>query len=329
MKKIVLIILSVLLALALYLINNERIMGYLSKTSRQEANLLVVESWMPDYAIDEALKEFQSGNYDLIITTGLITPDVEYFNMYSNGYLIFYPESILPPDSIKKRHLIEVTAHSKMGGRYMAHFNLHVNDSLKAEFMANDKIQKFAIDWVGSLDEIDSILVHFDNDYVDEKGDINLYVKEITIDNKYVIPYQFHTEFDMGRLDGNNRMNNNYRSNAEIIRNTLIDKGVDTNRVIAVTAEKTMINRTLSSVLAFREWKNEYHGKISGINVISLGTHSRRTWVTYQKIIGRKESVGVIALKENTTWKRKTDKYFIILKDFLEFLYYKFLLIFY
>ncbi len=35
-----------------------------------DSNILVVEGWIPDYALKQAIKEFKSNNYSLLITTG-------------------------------------------------------------------------------------------------------------------------------------------------------------------------------------------------------------------------------------------------------------------
>jgi len=329
LKKILIIFAPAASVLLLFILASDRIASFLSHTERTEANLLIVEGWLPDYAIDEAYNEFKTGKYDLIVTTGLITPDVEYFNMYSNGFLAFYPGTIFKADSIRKKHIIEITAHSKMGGKYSSHFNFFVNDSIIGNFVADEKVQKYSISWEGDLRNIDSLLVHFDNDYVDEKGDINLYVKEIIIDGNYTIPFQFHSEFDMGRLDGMKRQLNNYDSNAGIVRNTLINKGIDSNIVVAVAAGKTSFNRTLSSVTAFRDWRKGYNGFVKGINIISLGTHSRRTWITYKMILGNDERIGVISVKDVRQGFSGMKKYTYVLKEFLDLLYYRFILIFY
>ncbi|BAY20339.1 hypothetical protein NIES2100_00800 [Calothrix sp. NIES-2100] len=36
----------------------------------KSAEILVVQGWLPDYAIQEAVAEFKSSNYRQIITTG-------------------------------------------------------------------------------------------------------------------------------------------------------------------------------------------------------------------------------------------------------------------
>ena len=329
LKKIAIITGIFLVGILLFIASGDRIISFLSLTSRTDANLLVVEGWLPDYAIEEAYSEFKSGRYNLIVTTGLITQDVEYFNMYSNGFLVFYPGYLLKADTIFKKHQIEITAHSKMGGKYGSHFNFFINDSITADFKVDERVQKYSVLWEGDLRNIDSLLVHFDNDYVDEKGDINLYVKDIIIDGIYVIPYQFHSEFDMGYLDGMKREKNNYNSNAEIARNILINKGIDSKMIIAVTAGKTAINRTLSSVVEFRDWRKGYNGIVNGINIISLGTHSRRTWITYKNILGNDEKIGVISIKDARREFSGIKMYTYVLKEFLDLLYYKIILIFY
>lgn len=50
----------------------------------KSAELLVVEGWVPDYAIEEALTEFKSGAYRQIITTGGTLEIGNYLTDYTN-----------------------------------------------------------------------------------------------------------------------------------------------------------------------------------------------------------------------------------------------------
>jgi len=43
---------------------------FLAITHRVDANTLVVEGWIHDYAIREAVEEFRRGSYHQILTTG-------------------------------------------------------------------------------------------------------------------------------------------------------------------------------------------------------------------------------------------------------------------
>jgi uncharacterized SAM-binding protein YcdF (DUF218 family) len=43
---------------------------FLARTDREPADILIVEGWLPDYAIKQAAEEFQSGGYKSILVTG-------------------------------------------------------------------------------------------------------------------------------------------------------------------------------------------------------------------------------------------------------------------
>ena len=58
--------------------------SFLAITSPIKADLLVVEGWLPDYAIKNALTEFESGSYRKIITTGGPLPTGYYLAEYKN-----------------------------------------------------------------------------------------------------------------------------------------------------------------------------------------------------------------------------------------------------
>ena len=300
---------------------------FLSKNKKVKANILIVEGWLPPSALEIAYKEFRNNRYDLIITTGVKSSNLDFCNISMNGYLIFYPKLKLSTNNGNDNHIIEVTAHSEMGGKYCAHFNFYVNDSLVADFNADKKIRKYSINWNGPLKDINRLLINFDNDMVDDRGDRNLYIKEIIIDHKIIIPYQFNSEYDIGLLDGKDKIVNNFDSNAEIARNNLIAYGVDSSVVIAVPANKVTINRTLTSALAFRDWLKTTDKNVTGINIISQGIHSRRTWMTYNKIIGKSYKIGIISLTEVEKFNSKRPGVFKILYEIIGLLYYSIILI--
>ncbi len=300
--------------------------GYLSKSEQVKANVLIVEGWLPDYALDLACKEYREKGYQYIITTGIKYFE-EYFNVSENGYLIFYPpKSSLSRGEISE-HLIEVDAHGSLSGDYSAHFNLYVNDTLISSYIADRHKRKYSAKWYGSLSTIDSVMVQFTNDRKDENGDINLYVKDIVIDKKITIPYLYNSEYDMSKLDRKRRIVNNFNSTAELARNWLLSKGIDSSQIIAVPAERVRINRTLTSALAFRDWIKRTNIDIKGINIISLGTHARRTWMIFNKVLNEKYSIGIISIPDfyfNHSWIYKLFK---TLRESLGIIYYWIILI--
>lgn len=298
---------------------------YLSKTERVSANLLIVEGWLPPYAIEMAYNEFKTHDYDFIITTGI--KNSEYYLVYTNGYLIFNTSYIINGSGRKGEHTIEIEAFSELDKENCAHFNVFVNDSIAGSFFADNKKRKYEVTWNGELEKIDSVMVQFDNDIVNEYGDRNLYIKEIIFDHKIHIPYQNNSEYDINEPDGVRRFNNNYSSFAELARNRLLSLGLDSSLVVAIPGERVRINRTLTSVLAFRDWLKQSDIEIKGINVITMGTHARRTWMTYNKILNNRYDIGIISLPDylnSFSEKRKLLKTF---RETLGIIYYWVLLI--
>ncbi|MHC0063133.1 YdcF family protein [Nostoc sp. UIC 10890] len=78
---------AIAIALIAYLIffTITHVHSFLAVTSPiKSAQALIVEGWLPDYAIEEALAEFQNGSYSQIITTGGTLGKGSYLTGYKN-----------------------------------------------------------------------------------------------------------------------------------------------------------------------------------------------------------------------------------------------------
>jgi hypothetical protein len=300
--------------------------GYLSKSEQVRANILIVEGWLPEYAFDLAFKEFEKNNYEYVITTGLKFFE-DYFELSENGYLVFHPKIANSIINEERQHIIEVNAYGSLNGAYSAHFNIYVNNVQTGDFFADKHKRKYFVKWVGPLSAIETIAIQFTNDKVDEYGDINLYVKDIVIDHKIVIPYLNNSEYDMYQLGGKRRMVNNFNSVAELARNRLLALGIDSAKVTAVPGAMVNINRTLTSALAFRDWLNKSDINIKGLNIISLGAHTRRTWMIYNKILKERYPIGIISVPDYNYNRSNINKLFKTIRETLGIIYYWIILI--
>ncbi len=298
---------------------------YLSKTEKVEANLLIIEGWLPSYAIEMAYDEFKDNHYDLIITTGIKIS--EYYQVYTNGYLIFYTNQKLKENDKSGDHTIEIEAYSELGEKNCAHFNVFINDAKVADFLADKKKRKYEITWNGKLSNIDSVIVQFDNDMVNEYGDRNLYVKDIIFNHNTKIVYQNNSEYDIGILDGKRRVINNFNSFAELARNRILSMGIDSSLILAITGNRVKLNRTLTSALAFRDWLNTSNIKVEGINIVTVGAHAKRTWMTYNKILKGTYQIGIISLPDYKNNYSKKKKIFKTLRETIGIMYYWIILI--
>jgi hypothetical protein len=54
--------------------------------------------------------------------------------------------------------------------------------------------------------------------------------------------------------------------------------------------------RTYSSAVALRDWFRDHNLAIHSFNVLTEGSHARRTSLLYQKAFGKNVAVGVIAI---------------------------------
>ncbi|NET05278.1 MAG: YdcF family protein [Merismopedia sp. SIO2A8] len=58
---------------------------FLAINSPIKADILVVEGWIPDYALKEAIDEFKNGDYQKLVTTGLPLEKGYYLAKYKNS----------------------------------------------------------------------------------------------------------------------------------------------------------------------------------------------------------------------------------------------------
>jgi len=311
----------------LFVANNQNLSDFLSESQVADANVLILEGWLHDDAIEMLKQEVLKKDYDLIIAAGVKTSDLDFFKLPMNGHLILYTESQKFTDTVFRDHLIEITAKSKMGGIYQCHFNFYINDSIVADFVTDEHPGKTNLQWDGSLGNIDSMMVQFTNDMFDENGDRDLFLKEIIIDKEITIPYQHNSVYDIGAIGGSNRTFNAYESHPEIIRNKLLSFGLDTSRVVALTSKKTILNRTLVSALTVREWLKSSGQCVKGINVVSRGIHSRRTLITYKRVLNNTDNVGIISLPEKAEGVSGNNSVFRILVEMVDYIYYNIILI--
>jgi len=64
------VILTALLFVILLVVLVHSIHPFLAQSDPANGNILVVEGWLPDFALEEALRTFRNGEYRLMLTTG-------------------------------------------------------------------------------------------------------------------------------------------------------------------------------------------------------------------------------------------------------------------
>lgn len=305
----------------------KRLTAFLSESERIDADILIIDGWMRVSTVDSLKEEIRDNHYKHFVVAGMRSPNMDYCKMEMNGYLIFYPGFRNLPYMGKKEHLIEIVTMSKNGGIYKCHYYFHINDSIAGDFYSEGFENTALVKWTGSLNDIDSMMVQFTNDMYDDFGDRDLFVKEIRVDSTIIIPYQYNSVTDFGKIGGSGRTVNNYDSNPQLIRNRIYSYGIDTSKVTSITIDRKRLNRTLATALEVRRWFEESGRRIEGINVASMGIHTKRTWLTYKSVLDKSLKIGYISLPDYRDSEPKAKRVLRTLKETIDYFYYHLILI--
>lgn len=86
-----------------------------------------------------------------------------------------------------------------------------------------------------------------------------------------------------------------YPTAAEAAAAKLVELGLPRDRVIAVASGAASRDRTYSSGIAIKRWLETKEQSVKSLDVYSLGPHARRSRLLFQKALGNKVKVGVLA----------------------------------
>ena len=89
-----------------------------------------------------------------------------------------------------------------------------------------------------------------------------------------------------------------YKTYAELGAATLLKLGLDRDSVQAISMPAVRQDRTYASALALKHWLQEHNAMPTGLNLISMGPHARRSRLLFEKAFGGDSRVGIIALED-------------------------------
>ncbi len=99
-----------------------------------------------------------------------------------------------------------------------------------------------------------------------------------------------------GPAEGLRKYISDYSTAASIGAGLLHQAGVPAERIQMVPSRKTGRDRTYNAALALKRWFQTNHITPTAINVVTEGSHARRTRLLFQKALGKDVSVGIISL---------------------------------
>jgi hypothetical protein len=120
-----------------------------------------------------------------------------------------------------------------------------------------------------------------------------------------------------------------YKTYAQLGAATLIKLGLDSNSVQAVPAPRVRQDRTYAAALALKSWWQEHGIAPKRIHLMSVGPHSRRSRLLYQKAMGKDVFIGVTAIPfheyDPQRWWHYSGGVRIVISESLAYFYARFL----
>jgi DUF218 domain len=110
---------------------------------------------------------------------------------------------------------------------------------------------------------------------------------------------------------------NDFCTSASVGADLLRKNGLPNGLVQMVPSRVMDRDRTYSSAVALRNWFRDHNVAVSGIDVVTEDVHARRTRLLFQKALGDKVAVGVVAIPNPDYDARRWWRYSEGLKDVL------------
>jgi len=116
-----------------------------------------------------------------------------------------------------------------------------------------------------------------------------------------------------------------YKTFAELSAAILIRMGADPQTVHAVPSPAVSQDRTYSTAVVLRRWLREHGLASEKVNVMTLGAHSRRTLLLYEKAFGPSARVGIVAIDthdfDSAHWWRSSQGFRVVIGEVIAWLY--------
>jgi hypothetical protein len=127
-------------------------------------------------------------------------------------------------------------------------------------------------------------------------------------------------EFDSSELD---------RPREDYVAGILIRYGIPKNSLKTVLFPGSKRDRTFASALAIKEWFQQRRLSLSDLDLLTVGTHARRSRLLYQMALGDEVNVGIIGLDDPaydaSHWWRSSEGMCAVLSEVVAYLYVRFL----
>jgi len=131
-----------------------------------------------------------------------------------------------------------------------------------------------------------------------------------------------------GPENGEGGYTNDYNTSASVAAESLEKFGVPSDLVQMVPSRVFARERTYSSAVALRDWFRDHSLPIHSFNVLTEGSHARRTQLLYKEAFGKNATIGIIAVSnpdyDPKDWWRYSDGVREVIGESIAYIYAKF-----
>ena len=302
------------------------------------SNNLVVEGWLTGHELETILFESQKYGLQKVIVAGKYYPSLlnnsltlkyfkkEQFVKWNKPGVLLLTNSSLMIDLSKLLNLstdsiysISVKASDTQRNNVFAHFNLVLNGKLVGDTFVNDSVQEYLFEVNDGNIENSFLAINFDNDCHTKNERRNLYIESIEINNKL---YPIDKSIAFITRD-KNFLTTGFNSEAEGAKQYILALGIAPQIIEIVEFEQAENNQTMVAAIQVKDRLKSR--SIKNLNVSSSGLHGRRTYMTYQKILGDDISVGIInaelELFNRSNWYSSTRGIMVMIDEFFSYIF--------
>lgn len=116
-----------------------------------------------------------------------------------------------------------------------------------------------------------------------------------------------------------------YKTYADLSAAILVRLGADPQAVHAVPSPPAEQDRTYNTARALRDSMQAQGFAVKNLNIVTLGTHSRRTRLLYEEVFGPGTRIGVIAVPHRdfmpSRWWRSSQGFRVVIGESIAYLY--------
>jgi len=116
-----------------------------------------------------------------------------------------------------------------------------------------------------------------------------------------------------------------YQNFAELAAATLVAIGIDPAHILIVADPCHSPGRTSSSAVTIAQWLVTSNQQITTLNLFTLGSHARRSWLIFRDILEPEISVGIIASEplnyDSKSWWHSSEGVRTVISELIAYLY--------